>query len=283
MLKARLKAKLICTALLILVSASSVFAADFKIFDGTRGYKNGPELNNSKIKKLEIAYEVDLFAPKPTPDTGNLNPADGLSKEDEKRIVELAKTWKSKGIDLVCLDIELWPTRGDDTTVNESINKFKKVLVLIHRVAPKLKVGIYGALPIRDVYRAIKDPKSQDHKDWQTENDRLKPLAQMVDVIFPSLYTMTTDPTIWKAFAITNLEQAKLYGKPVYPFIWPRYHDSMKELAWTFLPTTFWEMELQTVKGLADGTVIWDYGKWQPWDDQANWWKSVITSFDGSR
>jgi hypothetical protein len=272
--KAIRKASLVHAALLMFAFIVPAIGANFKVLDGITGYKPEPI---SSPDKLEIIYSDSLWGPKPTENAGLPWPPKDLSPADEKRIQDLAKTWVEKKIPLVCLDFEDWPVQGDDATIRESIGKFKKVLDLIREAAPDVKVGIYGTLPVRDVYRAIKDPSSQAYQDWQVENERLKPLAQLVDVIFPSLYTMTTDPQIWKAFALSNLRQAKLYGKPVYAFIWPRYHDSIKLLAWTFLPKAYWEMELQTVKEQADGAVIWDFGKWKPWDEQAVWWQSTLS------
>ena len=39
-------------------------------------------------------------------------------------------------------------------------------------------------MPIRDYWRAIKGEGSEEYMEWQAENDKLKLLANVVDVIF---------------------------------------------------------------------------------------------------
>ncbi len=266
-------------ALTVFAFVETAAAAEFKIFDAVIGYKDKPVSIQKGFQKLEIIYDSALWGPKPGSFIGVTWPPSEFSDADEKRIRGLARTWAQNKLDLVCLDIEVWPVRGNDDVVQASIGKFKKVISWIREEAPNLKIGIYGAPPVRDVYRAIQSPDSKAYQDWATENQKLKPLADQVDVIFPSLYTMTKDPETWKSFAMANLQQAAQYGKPVYAFVWPRYHDSMRGLAWTFLPESYWEMELQTVKGKADGIVIWDWGKGVSWDETNSWWKAVNTKF----
>src|SRR5579859_181134 len=280
--KANREVSFISAAILFFALAASAVASDFKVFDAIGGYKSRPPSSPEKIEKLEVVYANSLWGQKPATETGLIWPPKEISPTDEKRIRDLAKTWVREKITLVCLDIENWPVRGDDATVQESITQFKKILALIRQEAPDLKLGVYGAPPVRDLYRALKGSGSQAYQEWQVENDRLKPLAGLLDVIFPSLYTVTTDPERWKVYAKTNIEEAAKYGKPVYAFIWPRYHDSIPKRAWTLLPESFWEMELQTVAKQADGVVIWDFGKGQVWDEQAPWWKLVLSVFVGS-
>ena len=41
-------------------------------------------------------------------------------------------------------------------------------------------------------------------------------------MIFPSLYTVYDDQGHWLRFAEANMVEARRYGKPVIPFIWPQ-------------------------------------------------------------
>ena len=195
----------------------------------------------------------------------------------ETIIRNLAKSWKSEHIELICLDIERWHVNGTEDERKNSIIYFKKIIKWIRQESPITKIGLYGVLPIREVYDSLQDPNSHSYLDWQSKNNNLISLAKLVDVIFPSLYTLTTDPEAWKKFAISNITQAKLYGKPVYPFLWPRFHDSMPNLSETYIPSSYWELELLTVKEHADGFVIWDNFDKGSSVIQTSVWNSVIS------
>src|SRR5690606_26877227 len=103
-------------------------------------------------------------------------------------------------------------------------------------------------------------------------------LAAAVDIIFPSLYTFYDQPEQWQRYAIGNVAEARQYGKPVYPFIWPQFHDSGAEI-----PSTFWRQQLETVYAEADGLVIWSPARGRPtWNPSAPWWQAT-TDFLQSR
>ena len=72
--------------------------------------------------------------------------------------------------------------------------------------------------------------------------------------------------------------EARRYGKPMYPFLWMYYHDSNATLKGQLLPRDTWQMELDTVRRQASGTVIW--GGWQTqWTgSNADWW-TLTTEF----
>jgi hypothetical protein len=248
---------------------------EFKTFDGTGGYLSDLSKNNPKIIKLPIIDEISLFSNKTNTTKDGSTASYELTAEDEIRIRTLAKSWKSPT--LVCLDIERWPANGNKDDVNQTINNFKNVIGWIRQEAPNIQIGIYGIPPIRDINGALEQHDSISFKAWQSKNDLLIPLANLVDVIFPSLYTLTSDPKKWQLFAKSNIEQARRYGKPVYPFIWPRFHDSMHGIARTFIPNSFMKMEIDTVNQLADGIVIWDYSNKQPWEELNTWNKSTST------
>ncbi len=102
-------------------------------------------------------------------------------------------------------------------------------------------------------------------------DDELRPLARKVDILFPSLYTYYDDVEGWRTYARITLEEARRFGKPVYAFLWPEFHDSNEKLKGHYLPVDFWRMEMELCYELADGIVIW--GGWQQtWDDHAPWW-----------
>ena len=174
---------------------------------------------------------------------------------------------------VLVLDQEDWPNQGTTAVVTASVSKYLTLLSLVRQVGIQAPVGYYGVPPITDYWRAIGLPSSQPYLAWQSENDLLQPVADAVDVLFPSLYTFYTDQTGWRRFAIANLSESRRLarGKPVYAFIWPQYHDANMQL----IPKQFWALELQTVAQYADGVVIW--GGFQTlWDEQAGWWQATL-------
>ena len=192
----------------------------------------------------------------------------------------VAREAQQKGHGVV-LDIEHWPLKGSADAVRDSLTKYMTVLDWFQAAAPGLSVGYYGAPPIRDYWRAIKDTSSQERQSWMAENDQLRSFAGAVDVLFPSLYTFYPDQAGWKKYAIAQIQEARRYGggKPVYVFLWPQYHESNRILGGRYLPADYWLLELETAREYADGVVIW--GGWgsdnrpAKWDDSAPWWKKT--------
>lgn len=150
--------------------------------------------------------------------------------------------------------------------------------------APLLDVGYYGAPPLRDYWKSLSNPGSREWASFAAANDQLNPLADAVDILFPSAYTFYTDRGGWVRYAYAQIAEARRLskGKPVYVFIMPQYHDSNPSIKGAYLPIDFWRLQLQMAKTYADGVVIW--GGWgsnsRPanWDNNAAWW-SVTKEF----
>ena len=193
----------------------------------------------------------------------------------------LARRTEAAGYTWCVLDIERWPNQGDAAAVDQTIRKYIELMDWMHAAAPELKIGFYAELPICDYWNAIKGPQSAAYQAWAAANRRLAPVARHVDAIFPSLYTFYTDFAGWQKYALANIAQARMYGKPVYPFLMPQYHDSNKKLAADFLPAGYWRQQLETCYAHADGIVIW--GGWMDhnnhrcvWDPGAPWWQETL-------
>ena len=174
------------------------------------------------------------------------------------------------------IDIESWDVHTlNDEEANRNINKYILVIDTLRNERPDLKFGYYGVLPNRDYFAPItNDPKKL--LEWKHINQRLTRLSKHVDVICPSLYTFFNDVSGWKKYAAENIKRAREYGKPVYPFIWPQYHDSSSFLLkGKFLPESFWYEELKLVYSMSDGVIIWGGvkdGVQMEWDENAIWW-----------
>ena len=242
----------------------------FIVFDAT-GYSNKPDFSMYGIRPIKLAYTAG-FGPDWYKDANRL--------PDLTPVQAVAREAQRKGYGVVVLDIEHWPLTGSSNSVLNSLAKYMTVLKWFRDAAPGLSVGYYGAPPLRDYWRAIKDTSSQERQSWMAENDQLRSFAGAVDVLFPSLYTFYPDQAGWKKYAIAQIQEARRFGggKPVYVFLWPQYHDSNRILGGRYLPADYWLLELETAREYADGVVIW--GGWdlklnKPmlWDDSAPWWK----------
>lgn len=168
------------------------------------------------------------------------------------------------------LDIENWPvTRASDEVLGDSLQKFIRVAQIARATAPDRKFGFYGVLPATTYWEVVLDERDK-LAAWRRSNALARPLAQHVDFVFPSLYTFYEDREGWARAAREVLREARQYGKPVYPFLWPEYHDSTK-LAGKPVPRDYWRMQLDLCREYADGVVIWG-GYKKPWDPHAPWW-----------
>ena len=239
----------------------------FRVFDGTM-YRNKPDLSQFGFEPINIVNESRIF------EKGT--PADNLpSKSRVQQIVRELGTshW-------LVMDIERWRLHGTDQYVADQVRKYVTVMEWVHEAMPGITTGVFGKTPIEDYGRSTMLPGSWRYRGWQSENDRVSPIAQSVDVLFPSIYTYYPDQQGWVKFATENIKEAKRYGKKSYVFIWPQYSENNHLLAHQYLPAGFWKLQLETVLQNADGVVIWggwDSKKWAPseWDESAPWWQAT--------
>jgi hypothetical protein len=236
--------------------------AKFLIFDATL-YKAKPDLSQSGVMPITVAYTSSIWKGK-SPDLQNI---------PDETVVQTLASNASQSTGIAVVDIEQWQVTGDPITVAQSLDKYQKTLQMFQQDAPSLQVGYYSIAPIRDYWRAIAGPQSAQYLAWQQENDKVTPIAQQANALFPSLYTFYTDPVGWQKYAIANIAEARRIapGKPVYVFLWPQYDDGTGAQGGDYLPDAYWKMELETAKQYADGVVIW--GGWtHTWESNASWW-----------
>lgn len=144
-------------------------------------------------------------------------------------------------------------------------------------------LAYYTILPVRNYWSAQGGADSDAYKAWAAQNDTMRPLVASVFTLYPSLYTFYDNQAGWTKYALANIAEARRIadGKPVLPFLWPQYHNSAPpKLAFTFIDTAFWQLQLQTVYDSADGLVIWggwDFanGRSAEWDENAPWWQAT--------
>jgi hypothetical protein len=109
-----------------------------------------------------------------------------------------------------------------------------------------------------------------DHALYQ---DRERKQIDVADQrsLFPSLYAFNGDAAsiaCWPNYAKANIKEARIYGKPVWGFLWMKYHVSRK-----WIPASFWRTQLNTTYTAADGLVIWSMANGSSsWSWSAPWW-----------
>jgi len=168
------------------------------------------------------------------------------------------------------LDIESWPTIGDDDVVAETVARYESILETMLAVDPSLTIGFYGVPPVRNYTAPVSgDPTKM--ANWQANNDKLVSLAMAEGIVFPSLYTFYNEPEDWLKYAVANIEEARRLApdKAVAVVLWPRYHDD--EMA--FIDQAFFALQLDTAYEHADAVVNWDLAA--STCDPEPWWSAT--------
>lgn len=259
---------LIATATVLPVAADGGGPqTDFAIFDATQ-YRGKPDLTAYGIRPLPVVYGHFFWEDRKVKD-------DLPDKEFVKRLLSKA----SYQADIICLDVEHWKiSAGSDNWA--SISKYIALLETARAVLPQSAIGYYGMPPKRDYFASIAGPQSKDFKAWERLNSNLTNLARHVDILFPSLYTFYRKPAEWERYAVNTIQACQRYGKPIYPFLWPQYHESNRRYGLDYIEPDFWRRQLETVARHAHGVVIWggwDFAHQCPatWDEEAGWWQAT--------
>jgi len=240
-------------------------AADFVARDATR-YAENPDLSPYGLKDIVVAYESSLWpsgASRTTPDLNYIR-------------TNYIPKLKTKNPDVLVIDIETYKFTSTMTATEwtTNINKLKSVVSVFRQEMPNLKIGYYLIMPERNWLAPCGDPAKVASRtaSWHQRNLKFQPLADVVDIIVPSLYTFYLDTksvACWPKYAQANIAEARTFGKPVWAFLWPKLHtDSTK-----WLPQALWCTELETVYAQADGLAIWSQANsTDKWSWTAPWW-----------
>jgi hypothetical protein len=243
-----------------------------------------PDLSRHGLKRARTIYEHELALPKPTP--------------DETAVRSKARAVLTEGVTAavpVILDVEEYSVdvrsdishiNRDTSVVDSNILKLEQIFGWFKSEAPMLQVGFFDvAAPVDGLPVTGQQPANDDELAiWKRANTYLIPFVTHVDALYPSLYTVDTDPAKWVAQAQRRISETKRIaaGKPVRPFIWPQYHDVMRSpLAGTYIDYDYWMLQLKTVRDAgASGIVFWG-GYKTPWDDTQGWWRATLDFIAG--
>jgi hypothetical protein len=242
----------------------------FIVFDSIRN-RGKPALESFGLVKL-----TPVFGPhwaKPGTDPGNLDEA-AVLQSIETSVRPSGAPAAVRGTEYsnaAFLDIENLPIYGVPVSrADAHVARLVRIAQLAKATRPQARFGFYGVLPVR-LFGPLIAGDQRTMGRWHEANQRAERIAQYVDFIFPSLYTLDEDPEHWEVFAKAMIAEARRYNRPVYPFIWPLYHDSNPRLRGKPLPATFWRQQLEFCWRYADGVVIWGSAH-DDWHDDAPWW-----------
>ena len=234
------------------------------IFDTTR-YLHKLKSNESFFIPMIILYEKKLLPSGP-----------GII--DINHLRSLALSLPKSSIPYI-LDIESWKCgrKDDDIVASKSIDKYILVIDTMKKTRPDLKFGYFGIIPTKPPIITNTHVQVQIN-DWQHALERSRRLVSHVDVICPEGYTYFNDKTVWMRYMEAVINEAKTYGKPIYPFLWPEFMGSTP-LNGKFIPRDFWKFQLNYVYTKCDGVIIWGGRNFavvpavsREWDENAPWW-----------
>lgn len=182
--------------------------------------------------------------------------ADKLPPTDEKIASVIEKTRKEspEGAPII-LDIEHWNFHFVQSAREDLI----RIMVKFKEAFPNRVFGNYSITPWRHSDAALSPIGSTLRTTWIKGNDDVTSIAQEANTLFPSLYTLTKSQSEWEVFAVEMIKEARRYpgNKKIIPFLWPMYHDSMKDHSNTFIDEDFWRHQLMTCLRIADGAILW--------------------------
>jgi len=252
------------TCLLILAMfgvCRSVVGSGFPIFPQMT-YSGMPNLAEQGFSRMKMVYASALWPG-----------GHDRGEPHEQRVRAVARDLPTDVP--VVLDVEHWST--DLEQIEQTIDKLIQIVVWIKDENPDVKLGYYMLMPVREYWPVVNAEQFPgQHEKWKQRNRRMSRLAEHVDYIFPSLYTFYQDQPGWLKYARESILEARQYGKPVYVFLWPRYHGSNQEVGGQFIEPDFWQQQLITAGTLGDGAVIWDWAPNTEFNPDWPWWKKTV-------
>jgi len=131
--------------------------------------------------------------------------------------------------------------------VDRILQYYIDVYKFAKKYRPNATIGFYG-FPWRDYWHR--------NEKWRKSNNTLLPLFKEVDAIFPSVYDFYVDDVdVSKKsdslYVSDNIKEslriASSFDKPVYPFIWHRYHVSNKKKSRQFIPKQEFQNHIEAI------------------------------------
>lgn len=159
----------------------------------------------------------------------------------------------------------------DPAAYKKATTLYQRAYRVVKDMRPNATVGFYG-FPIRNYHHR--------NEAWKNKNRALDDFFSQFDALFPSIYDFYAGGETtkrWKRdvdYARENTEEALAMGqrinKPVYPYIWHRYHPSNKEKGRDLIKEPEFRSHLEAiVKAEMNGKTV----------DGIVWWGSEYSQF----
>jgi len=228
----------------------------FMVFDNL-SYANKPDLSGAGLIPSTVIYK-----------RGEMKSAIAAGRlPDEAQFKETVKKRAAGRPGPIVIDIErLYLSQTHGATDAEVRFRFKLFITLVqwtHEAAPGHLVGYYGHGLFPE----------EPGKEYAAET---RDLIAAVDAFFPSMYVHGSQTRAqWTEKMQYLMQQAREIapGKPVYPYLWPQYHEGGPK-ALEFVDGNYWKYQLETVHNFgADGVILWSGT--QAWKD-APWWQVTL-------
>ena len=187
---------------------------------------------------------------------------------------------------LVVLDIEHWPLyRVPDDVATRHMKRLMRIIDIIRYANPDISIGYFGILP-RLNYKAVNAAERRGiehefYQEYRQRNELLRPLADKVDAIFPVVYVTEERQELHEQYMRRLVEEARRYGKPVYPFVSPSYrhpHGTPNKL----IPGDVFRRHLDVLAEVADGVVIWEHPD-TTWNADDPWFLETVDFIETKR
>jgi hypothetical protein len=236
----------------------------FRLFDCAR-FDGKPDLTGCGLEPIRVVYAGELWP-------GRDRDEPDLAFIDDKLVPKLQAEGPRERI---VLDIEHWEV--------DELDKLVAIVELIRKRMPDVRYGYYATVPVQE-YRAFQPGKEGRRIVYAELNRRWTRLTEAVDDLYPSFYTYYDDYAGWARMVDGVMDVARTFDRPIYPFLWPQYHETSRELSLKLINGDFWLQQLDKVRA-ADcaGAVIWgtraSMGRTPEgriprlqWDPSAPWW-----------
>ncbi len=212
--------------------------------------------------------------------------ADGIPHNKVDAIRKAIKNYPNKH---VIIDIEKWDLSEGAQKYADTIDLFK----MPWKYISQYWAGPSEYWPVQ--YKRVGNDQRElldveRYNAWKERSKKMKIILDTAYASYPSFYTFYGEwknneiwvgIEWWKSFVIENIKESRRLnpGKKVIPFLWPRWHDSDPEKAWTYIPDEYWLEELRIVREHADGMIIWDWHQDKEWDARDKHWYKILKKF----
>lgn len=242
---------------------------NFRIFNAFL-YKDMPDLSDLCIEPINVMYAWEFF-PRGA-QKGN------LSLPTKSQYMKAITKIKEKN-KITVIDIEHWPLKNaSERVISRSVENYLDLISIIKNETPNIIIGYYGVVPTIDFSRSKNYLGGKRFNEWVEENNRVEKIANVVDAVFPSLYTINSNRQSWIGRAKSHIaESIRLApSKPIYPFIWPNYHEQGGKYPIGYeVDSEYWVLQLEYLRDNADGIVLWG-GNNITWNKNMKWWKELV-------